>query len=658
MAYLERYYFTFNETQDKRNPLVFNSYEVKILEKDGYTAAEEIQAVENPVQINYQNTSELILDPFIGSEATLNLIATIDFQLQNLYTEDELRWLIEIYRNSSVIWRGFIIPDGCQESFTFAPYTISVNAVDTLGLLKNLAYVQNDGNFWLGKQSYIDVIYNCLNRVAIPDINIYTCVNIYEEDYPSTDIDDPLALTFVNAETYLKSDNINPLNCDEVLKNVMQVWTARIIQSEGDWYIYRPNESVLSESLIFRKYVNGVYSTTVTKNLGQLLGGESEGLILAPLFHTNTDQMSMIARPFKNNSISFKFGTNYNLDEELDNPDLSGASQSCGGDPIGPCEFVTIPGWTKTGTMFAGLYPTGGVIFYSDGATYPTLTNYYENDNLIPVVLNPTYGEKVKFIIDYKNPDPLFGTDMNFVISLTDGSTVWYLQADGSWAITAVEPGINYYQIRSAVGEGGTETILSSIVPISGNITFRILAPSGTVNNIVYTNISGFVFQEPGDQVGEIHTATQSGNFTFVPETIDVLNGDATNPQYMGAMYQTDEVTLTSNWWRKYAAESALAVEFATYKPLLRLAVEETERMHQTPYVKFDGSIFGYFNPMSRFKINLLTGFFIPLQLSYDLQANKCRATLARMNNDEFAQVYSLEPDYGATTKVLVKGTP
>ncbi len=650
MAYLERYYFTFNETQDKRNPLVFNSYEVKILEKDGYIAAEEIQAVENPVQINYQNTSELILEPVIGSEATLNLIATVDFQLENLYTEDELRWLIEIYRNGSVIWRGFIIPDGCQESFTFAPYTISVNAVDTLGLLKNLAYVQNDGNFWLGKQSYINVIYNCLNRVEIPDINIYTCVNIYEEDYPSTDTDDPLALTFVNAETYLKSDNINPLSCEEVLKNIMQVWTARIIQSEGDWYIYRANESVLSESLVFRKYVNGVYSTTVTKNLGQLLGGESEGLILAPLFHTNTDQLKMTARPFKNNSISFKFGTNYNLNEELDNPDLSGASQGCGGDPIGPCDTVTIPGWTKTGTMYAGLYPTGGVIFYDDSPV--NITNYYENDNIFAI----PFDFRLRLKIGYKNPDPLFNSDMNFQIIWNDGIVDWHLQADGTWAFQL--PYVNSYSVRSDIGESGSLTIESQPVLTAGTIIIRILAPSTTNRNIVYTNIAASVFQDLGDQVGEIHTATQSGNFSFVPDTIDVLNGDATSQQYMGAMFQTDEVTLTSNWWRKYASESALAVEFATYKPLLRLAVEETERMHQKPYIKFDGSIFGYFNPMSRFKINLLTGFFIPLQLSYDLQANKCRATLARMNNDEFEQVYSLEPDYGATTKVLVKGTP
>lgn len=652
MSYNERYNFTFNVTRDIRQPDVFESCEVKILERDGTEPPETIKAVDAPVSIRYQNTSERLLETIIGSEATFKLIATVDFQLETLWTENETQWLIVIYRNGSVIWRGFIIPDGCEQSFTFTPYEVSVNAVDTLGLLKNLAYVQNDGNFWLGKQTFIEVIYNCLNRIPIPDMNIYTCVNIYEEDYPDGDSDDPLNLTFVNAERYLKDDNINPLNCEEVLKAVLGIWTARIIQSEGDWYIYRPNESVLSDTLVFRKYIDGDFDSTVSKNMLQVLGGESEGVILAPLYHTLTDQITMISKPFKNNSIAYVFGTNYNLEEKLDNPTLSGAIRGCVGDPVLPCDDVTIPGWTKTGFMEVGTWPGGGLIFYNQGDTSPILTDYYQNDNLVAV----TNGDRFRMTVDYINPAFINGTNMNFVISLTDGATTWYLQADNSWAITALEPGINYWQLRSDTSE--TFTINSNIVPSGGNITIRILAPDGTVEDIVYTNISGFVFQDQGAQIGDVYISTQAADFTFVPETLNVLNGDNTSKQFMGAMYQTDETTLTSNWYRKYASESVLAEPFATYKPLLRIATEEIERIHAIPYIKFDGSIFGYFNPLSIFRINLLEGKFVPIQLQYDLQLNICRSTLARGRNEEILQDFELEPDYGATTKVLVRGTP
>lgn len=659
MSYGLRYFFSFYADRDTRDVGgIPDEYTVNILDLDYVGESEQIEAVEFPVTINYPGIQNLKTAPIAASDAILNLIATAEFQLQELYTENERRWLVQVFRNGSKIWQGFIIPDGCQQSFTYPPYTISTNCVDTLGLLKNLSYVQNDGNFWLGKQTFVEVIYNCLNRVQIPDINLYTCVNLYEESYPAMDSDDPLALTYVNAETYLKDDNINPLDCQEVLEKVLQLWTAIIIQSEGDWYVFRPNELALSDTLIFRKYEDGqpAYSGfTVSKNVAELLGGYSEGAILAPLFKYETDQTTIIQKPYKNASMAWKFGTNYNLVEELDNPDLSGASQGCGGDPIGPCDDVTIPGWTRTGTMYAGLYPTGGVVFYSDEGTYPTLTNYYQNDNLISVTRTISATDRLRITIDYLNLDPLFATDMNFVISLTDGSIVWYLQADFSWAITAVEPGINYYQVRSDVGDGGQITIESNPVPSSGNVTFRILAPSGTVNDIVYTNISGSVFNDPGEQIGEIHTATQTGEYSFVPETITVLNGDAELAQYMGAMYETDEVTLTSNWYRKYAGESALASPFATYKPLLRLAVEETQRIYALPFISYEGTIFGYFNPLSVFRINLLEGKFLPVSLSYNLQANTCKAVLTRIANAEIAMDYTLEPDYGATTKVTIK---
>jgi hypothetical protein len=161
MSYSQKYYFTFYSDRDTR---IINGtpdeYSCDISQLDYAGSATEIQAQQNPIQINYQNTSSNKLEAIIGSEATLNLIATEDFELEDLYTENEREFLVEIFRNGTLIWSGFIIPDGCQESFTFAPYVISVNAVDGLGLLKNLSYVQNDGNFYLGKQSFIEVMNN------------------------------------------------------------------------------------------------------------------------------------------------------------------------------------------------------------------------------------------------------------------------------------------------------------------------------------------------------------------------------------------------------------------------------------------------------------------------------------------------------------------
>jgi hypothetical protein len=659
MSYNLKYYFTFYADRDTRiidgTP---DDYTCNISQLDYAGSEIEILAQQNPIQINYQNTSSNKLEPIIGSECTLNLIASEDFELEDLYTENEREFLVEVYRNGGLIWSGFIIPDGCQEAFTFAPYAISVNAVDGLGLLKNLSYVQNSGDFYLGKQSFIDVINACLIRLDAPSLVLNTCVNIYDVTMTEGDAYDPMAQGFVNAERYIKDDLFTPMNCEEVLRSILEEWTAVMIQSGGEWYIYRPNELALSGDLTFRKYLDGerVYDQpTFTPDLDALLGGESEGVVLAPYFHINMDQMKMIDRPYKNASMAYKYGSISNLEEELANPNLEGAFDGCPGDPIGPCDDVTIPGYTKTGFMEAGLYPTGGIIFYNQGDTSPILTDFYQNNNLIPVVRTISSTDRLRFTIDYENPDPLFNTDMNFVISLYDGLSTYYLQADLSWVIPV--PGIYYYQVRSDIGEGGTLIIETAQVPISGDVTFRILAPTGTIHDIVYTKISANIFTDPGAEVGEIHTATQRGKFTFVPKTIDVFNGDSPSNDFVGAIFGPDETTLTTKWNRRGLSESILAEPYEVDKEFLRIAVEETQRLYAGPFVRFEGSIFGYFNPVTRWSINLVTGHFMNLSLNYDLQQNICKAVLGRITNEEIALDYTLTPDYGATTRVTVKGT-
>ena len=659
MSYSQKYYFTFYADRDTR---IINGtpdeYSCDISQLDYAGSATEIQAQQNPIQINYQNTSSNKLEPIIGSECTLNLIATEDFELEDLYTENEREFLVEIFRNGTLIWSGFIIPDGCQESFTFAPYVISVNAVDGLGLLKNLSYVQNDGNFYLGKQSFIEVIEACLVRLDAPSLVLNTCVNIYETSMTQGDSYDPLDMAYVNAERYLKDDQFTPMNCEDVLRSILEEWTAVMIQSGGEWYIYRPTELAVDGDLVFRRYLDGyrIYDQpTVTENLDLVLGGESEGIIAAPYFHINTDQMKMIDRPYKNASMSYLYGKNQNPDQELANPNLAGAGQTCGGDPIGPCDSVTIPGYTKTGTMYAGLNPTGGVVFYSDGGTYPTLANFYLNNNTIPI----DNTQRLKILVEYKNLDPLFTTDMNFVITLTEGLNTYYLQSEGAWTTSASELP---YTVRSEVGATGSFEIISAIVPITGlftkSVTLKILAPSGTVHDIVYTEISAYVLIDFGDVIGEIHTATQTGKFTFVPETINVFNGDNDSTIYLGAIYQDDQVTLTERWVRRGISESILAEPYEANKEFLRIAVEEKQRLYAGPFVRFEGSIFGYFNPLQRWSINLIEGYFMNLSLTYDLQQNICKAVLGRIIDDEIALDYTLVPDYGATTRVTVKGTP
>jgi len=637
-----KYFFNYYADRDTR---VLNGssdlWDVEILQLDFADMPSEIQAAASPVIINYSNTSDNKYEAFRGSEATLNLIATDDFDLEDLYTENEIEFVVKIYRNNSLVWQGYIIPDNCQETFSFAPYVVSVNCVEGLGLLKNYSFVQDDGNLWLGRFSFLDVIYKCLNRVSPPDMELYTSVNIYEVSMLQGNYYDPLNLTFVNAERYVKEDGFTPMDCQEVLLSVLQEWTSCIIESEGAWYIFRNNEIAVSGTIAFRKYLDGMMSYdsgVVTKDLDVKLGGESEGVVLAPLFHINVDQLKMIDRPYKNASISYRYGLAQTL---IGNPSLTWTPGPFGEELLS--WLLSDPGLVISSDAL------GGTRIDQLNLTAPYAYIYNED----PVTASE--GDILVVTINYYN---FYADGPRAILVLTDGIDTYYADTFGQWQTIA------YYlvaQYTTPFFEGSFVRQLDPL-PITGDLTLQLfqgtdefVTPGGSPIAITYRRADLSPVVDAEDPLGEIHTATQDNSFSFVPQTLNVFNGDGNSEQFIGVMYLDDADTLTSLWVRRGLSESVLAQPFSDEKPFLRIAVEEIVRMYASPFTKFEGSIFGYFNPLSRFSINLLDGKFVPLSLTYDTQANICKAVLATVSNTEIAQEYTLAGDYGETTKVTIK---
>lgn len=532
------------------------------------------------------------------------------------------------------IWRGFIIPDGCQEAFTFTPYPISVNAIEGQGLLKNLSFVDNDGNTFIGRYTFIDILNLCLRRIGIPDIILNTCVNIYEVNMTQGDEYDPLELTYVNGERYLKDDGFTPMNCQEVVESVLQEWTACLIMSEGEWWIYRPNEAAESSILTFRRYYDGVHMFpryTVTKNINELLGGESEGEILAPLFHINGDQLKLIDKAYKNASYSYRYGFN---PSEIVNPSFDGWDGS------------NFPDWTKTETTTVlSEDPNGGAKIGWDTVNGGGIVT----DTPVPVIT----GAAIRVTVSYQNENAFSAL---FQVKLTDGVDTYSLWNDGSWRVGNIS-----ISERVPVDFAGVIDIESQPIPIDGDITVILYSsisdatplPDPSTVFVIYKRVD-ITGVPTGGTVGEIHTAEQTEDFTFVPETKMVFNGDSPNDLFQGDMYLAGDV-LTTLWNRRGIAESALAMPYAVSKPFLRIAAEETVRLYGSAFVRFEGSVFGYFNPLSRFYINLLTGKFMPLSISYDLQTNIHKVVLGRVDNTEIEMNYTLTGDYGETQKVTIK---
>lgn len=639
--YALRHYFSFYADKDTRLPLVApDEYRCEIHEFDYLGSATEIEATESPNQVSVQNLGDNKLLALIGSEATMNLIATVNFALQSLYTENERQFLVILKRNGSVVWRHFIIPDNCTEPFTFPPYPINVNCVDGLGLLKNFSFVLNDGTIYIGKMTFIEVIYACLSRLGIPDMVLNTCVNIYEITMTQGDAFDPLDMCYVNAERYFKPDGFTPMDCQEVLMSVLQEWTASIIQSEGEWWIFRPNEVALSGDLVFRRYVDGQRAydiPTISKNIDVLLGGESEGEVLAPLFHINQDQQTMIDRAFKNASISYRYGFLASL---IVNPQFTGWNG------------IVFPDWTRSNPAIdLSEDPLGGAKL---GNITPSPGPYEYIVTGTPA--GGTIGDILTFQLAFYN---YISDGPNWQIKLTNGVTDYWLLADGSWTTSFTN---NANRSPTLYNFESSLTVQTQPLPITGDLTIYLyeasddfgLSPS-TDLFITYRRADLVPFIDPDDPIGEIHTATNSKTLSFIPDTLNVFNGDDITESHVGAIYRDDQTTLTTLWNRRGLPESVLALPYEASKSFLRIAVEETVRLHGSQFIRYEGSVFGYFNPLSRFTVNLLDGKFIPLSIRYDFQSNVHKVVLGRVSNEEIAMEYTLLSDFGDTTKVTIR---
>lgn len=85
---------------------------------------------------------EMKFKPVLGSECTISFIADEFFDLQDIYTDDEKRYLLELKYEATgdKIWSGFILPEQSQEPFESKPYPVTFKASDGVKVLEDVPF--------------------------------------------------------------------------------------------------------------------------------------------------------------------------------------------------------------------------------------------------------------------------------------------------------------------------------------------------------------------------------------------------------------------------------------------------------------------------------------------------------------------------------------
>lgn len=165
----------------------------------------------------------------------------IESFLSDLVSSDEDRFMVLIYENGLIHWRGKIQVERVQIPDRF--YTeISIFAADGLGRLDSIPY-DNAGTLYTGWETMHNHLHNIISKLGIyptfTDLQLAYC-----QDWAFDEMVDAMhkVVRFQHdAFKEAKGDTILPFDCLTVLKQILLRFNLRIIQRSGIFFIESVN---------------------------------------------------------------------------------------------------------------------------------------------------------------------------------------------------------------------------------------------------------------------------------------------------------------------------------------------------------------------------------------------------------------------------------
>ena len=611
-----KYYLTYKGIEG--DVYLFEIYE------EGFSG--EPTEIHGYVNHNYASRKDLV-QPTIASSLDISLEADENLTLQDLYTEEESKFKCSLKRNEQTIFYGILKPDGIWEDFVSNRWEISMDAMDGLSILKDLSFVKDDGKFYSGKITQFDAVKQCLKRIGYElPINISTDLPVYD-GFSGTDT--ILKSVLMNADRFYQEKKTNQImDCEAVLKSVLEPYSATVLQMNGEWWIFRSID--VKNQMNFYRY-DGENKTDVVWNASLNIGSHIDQY---KIFHCNANQKKSINPSTQAFRVNYKYGEVKNVFKNLDlifNTDYTGE------------------GWILTNVGNAvTILERGFKVSIERG-------NEQGDSGISGTILKLDQsvamkeGDDISLVIDFNlnKRTPRHKSELQIYISTEN-----YVYEINKWVLKSASTGSpsfnNYFQ------DNGNNNISISFdnVPENSAIDVKIdvdltfdgeFANVGDIIEIKFNSVK-IQQQVPSALKGEFHTAqrmTRISSVTKDDKTVSV--GDSISDFYYGTLYKSNGEP-TEKWGGK---------------PLLQRMVEDALRIAPRPMYFFEGDVFGYFPYLSHVLINNISGKYQVSKYSFDTRKNVNNANFSEFDKVDLVQGvdyrYEFEYDYGSETKVTIK---
>lgn len=588
---------------DKSGETIF--IEFKRLHEDNGQPVVPIQLIfaghdDQPLVISYKEDGDYKITPINGSEVTVNIKATQNsgFELSDMYTENERDWLIVI----SGAWNhsAWLIPDSCSEPYNSKPYDVTIRATDALGTLKDTPFLDANGSRYNGFYSDVAVLREIFLKTGLP-LDIGIAVNTFESQMNTAIC--PLSQTFINTARFLDADN-NPFSCEEVLRSILQRWSARLHQFNGKWQIVNTLELSSGSPIVMWNFdYLGVTKTSSTIGNSSVAGGRDKPLI--PVDATNS-----ITKAFKSSTAYYQYGYPTN---ELVNGDFNDWASPM----VLPNHWVAQGGAVASTGTSAQRPDDHFLIITSSAGNGRRVINDTE------VQVRATESVEIRFdvISNGGNASPSDRLYMSILLQTDDGR--WYTE-------TGWKTSFAYYVIVRDAGDWLNQTSVNFTIPaqeVDYGIVFGLKA-LGRANGVQIETQFNNAQVKPSVNSGQ--TKPPLGIFTrltllsaqtYVPDPILLLHGDEFNAQRTSQI-KINNTSIPVYWTRLNTSEQ---------KTLLQLVAETELRQHQRPYKIFEGTFEGLGNIdiNTVLSVELLSGLYIFMSGDFDLKRGNHKLRLA-----------------------------
>jgi len=267
MAYQNKYQATFATKSGKIAYLY--------LAEDGYTGS-VIQYQGIHIDLQYIPNSDDPFEPIFASQLNIVLDVTDNINnIPNLVTLNDRKYNAKLYIDSDLEWEGWVLSDSVQLGYSTGRRQLSFNAVDGLGILRDILLPIDPTVNSNQINSLLYYLNLCLNQLAFPDNpNLKIVCSYYASgmnDRATHSYSEPFSQTYLANRTFL--NNFIYTDCLSVISNIVKSFGCRIFQAGGKWWIVAINEFAnINAYYTEYDYTGAVVSSGTINTLTQIQG--------------------------------------------------------------------------------------------------------------------------------------------------------------------------------------------------------------------------------------------------------------------------------------------------------------------------------------------------------------------------------------------------